>query len=48
MTLALLCALAQGARADDVNYIFYTVNDDGQTITKHTGSVSHGGQVLDS
>ena len=38
MTLALLCALALGTRADDVNYIFYTVNDDGQTITKHTGS----------
>jgi len=35
MTLALLCTLAQGAWADDVNYIYYTVNSDGKTITKH-------------
>ena len=36
MTIALLCTLAQGAWADDVNYIYYTVNTDGKTITKHT------------
>ena len=36
MTIALLCMVAQGAWAEDVNYIYYTVNADGKTITKHT------------
>ena len=35
MTLALLYAVAQGAWAQGVNYIYYTVNNDGKTITKH-------------
>ena len=43
MTLALLCTLAQATWADTdytVSYIYYTVNSDGETITKNTGSVN--------
>ncbi len=43
MTLALLCAVIQGAWADYVNYIYYTVSSNGETITKHTD-----GQALNS
>ena len=35
LSVALLCMVAQGAWAEDVNYIYYTVNGDGKTITKH-------------
>ena len=48
MTLTLLCALAQGAWADDVNYIYYTVNADGKTITKHTDGSQADPTVLTS
>ena len=43
LSLALLCALAQGAWADYVSYIYYTVSSNGETITKHTD-----GQALNS
>jgi len=43
LTLALLCTLAQGAWADYVSYIYYTVSSNGETITKHTD-----GQALNS
>ncbi len=36
MTFALLCTVAQGAWAEAVEYVYYTVNGDGITITKHT------------
>ena len=36
MLIALLCLMAQGAWAEDVSYIYYTVNSDGKTVTKHT------------
>ena len=48
MTIALLCTLAQGAWADDVNYIYYTVNADGKTITKHTDGSQADPTVLTS
>ena len=48
MTLALLCTLVQGAWADDVNYIYYTVNDDGKTITKHEDGTASSPTVLTS
>ena len=48
MTIALLCTLAQGAWADDVNYIYYTVNDDGKTITKHEDGTASSPTVLTS
>ena len=35
LSVALLCMVAQGAWAEDVKYIYYTVNGDGKTITKH-------------
>ena len=40
MTLALLCTLAQGAWADYVSYIYYTVSSNGETITKHTDGLT--------
>ena len=36
LIIALLCAIAQGAWAEAVNYIYYTVDADGNTVTKHT------------
>ena len=36
MLIALLCLMAQGAWAEDVSYIYYTVTSDGKTVTKHT------------
>ena len=35
LSLALLLATLVNTWADDVNYIYYTVNSDGKTITKH-------------
>ena len=35
MVIVLLCLMVQGAWAEDVNYIYYTVNPDGKTITQH-------------
>ena len=35
LSLAMLCAVALGAWADNVSYIYYTVNGDGKTVTKH-------------
>ncbi len=48
MTIALLCMVAQGAWAEDVNYIYYTVNDDGKTITKHEDGTASSPTVLTS
>ena len=48
MTIALLCMVAQGAWAEDVNYIYYTVNADGKTITKHTDGSQADPTVLTS
>lgn len=54
LTIALLCTVAQGAWAEAVNYIYYTVNDDGKTVTKHTGSqanyntINHSTRKLDA
>ena len=31
-----LCMMAQNTWADSYNYVYYTVNDDGRTLTKHT------------
>ena len=33
LIIALLCAMAQGAWAEAVNYIYYTENADGKTVT---------------
>ena len=46
--LALLCTVVQGAWADDVNYIYYTVNADGKTITKHEDGTASSPTVLTS
>ena len=43
LSLALLCAVVQGAWADYVSYIYYTESSNGETITKHTD-----GQALNS
>ena len=48
LSLAMLCAVALGAWADDVNYIYYTVNADGKTITKHTDGSQADPTVLTS
>ena len=48
MTLALLYAVAQGAWAQGVNYIYYTVNSDGKTITKHEDGTASNPTVLTS
>ena len=48
MTFALLCTLTQGAWADSVNYIYYTVNADGKTVTKHSDGTASDPTVLTS
>ena len=48
LSLALLCALALGAWAEDVNYIYYTVNGDGMTVTKHEDGTANNPTVLTS
>lgn len=48
MTFALLCALAQGTGAQNVNYIYYTLNGDGKTITKHDDGTAVNPKVLTS
>ena len=48
LAVALLCTLAQGAWADNVNYIYYTVDDDTNTITKHTDGSQADPTVLTS
>ena len=54
MTLALLCALAQGAWAEAVSYIYYTVDEETHVVTKHTGSqnnyntITHSTRKLDA
>ncbi|MBR1621695.1 MAG: hypothetical protein IJ669_06225, partial [Prevotella sp.] len=37
-TLAMLCALAQGAGAEDVKYIYYMVIDDGSYYSLQKGN----------
>ncbi len=48
MTFALLCAVAQATWAENVNYIYYTVNADGKTITKHEDGTANNPTVLTS
>ena len=40
LSLALLCTVVQGAWADYVSYIYYTVSSNGETITKHTDGLT--------
>ena len=48
MTLALLCTLVQATWADNVSYIYYTVNGDGKTVTKHEDGTANDPTVLTS
>ena len=46
LSLVLLCTVVQGAWADYVRYIYYTVNGDGKTITKHEDGTASNPTVL--